>query len=178
MFLDPLSLTQRYSSHYLSIVNCNHISYHISKKGKKADSIQSHIPQMQKSYHDPSMFSTKQQNTLTLYTIHQLAQRRHSPPSRASLAGPLLGPRQFQQDASIAAFEALLKIISDQGNLYSFRVHSQDGVQVSKAVITRGSAISYGPLSSISTGVKSNTSLFSVTREATAFMISPFIGCS
>jgi len=54
----------------------------------------------------------------------------------------------------------------------------QDGVYVSNAVMTRGSAISYGPLSSISTAVSKRTSLFSVTREATAFMISPLMGCS
>jgi hypothetical protein len=53
-----------------------------------------------------------------------------------------------------------------------------DGVYVSSAVITLGSAISYGPLSSISTAARSKTSLFSVTRDATAFMISPLIGCS
>jgi hypothetical protein len=57
-------------------------------------------------------------------------------------------------------------------------VDVQDGVYVSSAVMTRGSAISYGPLSSISTAGRRSTSLFSVTRDATAFMISPLMGCS
>jgi hypothetical protein len=44
--------------------------------------------------------------------------------------------------------------------------------------MTLGSAISYGPLSSMSTAGRRSTSLFSVTRDATAFMISPLMGCS
>ena len=51
-------------------------------------------------------------------------------------------------------------------------------MNVSSAEIDLGSAISYGPLSSISTAARSRASSLSVTLDATAFRMSPWIGDS